>query len=166
MRKRSKDAKDWRATPEKMDERINRLRTAQDCEIFSKNVTALGFPELASRAERRGVELQAATHEVKDATERAAFEAVYAYELALRKHTGNKKSRATGIWNMVRRHGIVETIQRSVNAAPDLGRYTTLKAIGMQDLAFESVVVNHRDEFAASTVEKASARLAEWVGPE
>ena len=67
---------------------------------------------------------------------------------------------------MVRRHGIVETIQRSVNADPDLGRYTTLKAIGMQDLAFESIVVNHRNEFAASTVEKASARLAEWVSPE
>jgi hypothetical protein len=162
MRKRLKDAKDWRASPEKMDERINRLKTAEECAIFSKNVTVRGFPDLAIRAERRGVELRAATHEVKDATEREAFEAVYAYELALVKNTG-KKARATAIWKMIRRLGIVETIQRSVNGDSDSSRYATLKAIGMQDLVFESIVVKHHDDFAQTTVDRAAARLAEWV---
>ena len=161
MSKHSPRMKNWQSTPEKMDERINRLKTMDDCQIFSKNVTALGFHELATRAERRGVELQAATHDVTDQAERCAIEAIYAYELVLRKNKG-KKVRATGIWNMVKRHGIVETIQRSVNGPPDLARFETLKAIGLDDLAFESVVVNHKNRFAPDTVERASTRLAEW----
>lgn len=162
MSKHSTRIKNWHSTPEKMDERINRLKTMDDCQIFSKNVTALGFPELATRAERRGVELQAATHDVKDQTERSAFEAIYAYELVLRKNAG-KKVRATGIWNMVKRHGVVETIQRSINGPPNADHFETLKAIGLDDLAFESIVIKHKNRFAPTTVERASTRLAEWT---
>ena len=162
MRKRPTNGKDWQASPEKNDERINRLKTAGECAIFSKNAAARGFPELANRAERRAVELQAATHEVRNETERAAFEAVYAYERMLTK-TAGKKTRATSIWNIVRRLGIVEAVQRTVNRDPEVERYMTLKATGMDDLAFESVVAKHPAEFAQDTVATANARLAEWV---
>ena len=50
-----------------------------------------------------------------------------------------------------------------MNGDSDSSRYATLKAIGMQDLVFESIVVKHHDDFAQTTVDRAAARLAEWV---
>jgi len=162
MAKESHQVKKWQASPEKMDERINRLRTAEECEIFSRNVTERGYPELAARAQRRAVELQAATHDTQNEAERDALEAVYAYERILSK-AKRKKTRATGTWQMIKRLGIIEAIQRQVNRNAGEADYTALKETGMQDLAFESIVLKHPEAFESETVKRCAARLAEWV---
>lgn len=162
MPKENRQVAKWQASPEKMDERINRLRTAEECEIFSRNVTERGFPELAARARRRAVELQAATHDTRSEAERDALEAVYAYEQILSK-ARRKKTRATGTWQMIRRRGIIEAIQSLVNRNIGEADYTTLKETGMQDLAFESIVLKHPAVFDPETVKRCTARLEEWV---
>ncbi|MGQ0656902.1 MAG: hypothetical protein ACT4NU_02230 [Chromatiales bacterium] len=162
MLKEFERVKKWQASPEKMDERINRLRTAEECEIFSKNVTERGFPELAARAQRRAVELQAATHDAHSEAERDALKAVYAYEQILSK-AKLKKTRATGTWQLVRRLGVIGAIQSLVNRNAGEAHFTTLKETGMQDLAFESIVLKHPEAYIPETVERCAARLGEWT---
>jgi hypothetical protein len=67
-----------------MNELISRLKTPEECEQFAKNVVEK-YPALAGEARRRAVELRAATHGAKNAAEREALQAVYAYEEVLSK---------------------------------------------------------------------------------
>src|SRR5438132_10000558 len=97
-----------------MDERVTRLKTPEECEQFIINVQAR-LPELAQQARRRAVELRAAAHGATRAVEKAALQAVYAYEQTLlRKHNG-KKVGASRTWQMIKRRGILEAVERAVN---------------------------------------------------
>jgi hypothetical protein len=51
---------------------IPRLKTPEDCEQIAINAEKRGKPELALRARRRAVELQAAAHGANTAAEREA----------------------------------------------------------------------------------------------
>ena len=143
-----------------MDYRVERLRTPAECEIFVKNAIAGNRQDLALEARRKAVDMQAATHEARSPVEAEAFAAVYAYEALLTRKNG-KKTRATKTWAVVKSHGIIEAIQRAVSRTPDTTSLGALRELGLDDLAFEALVVRHEASFNEATVQISKARLAE-----
>ena len=142
-----------------MDERIARLKTPEGAEQFAINVEAMGLTELALAARRRAVELRAAAHGAKTDVERECLEAVYAYERA--RTTPRRKFHASRTWQMIERRGIVAAVEQVVSRPDDSMGYEALVKAGMQDKAFEAVVLRHPRVFSAKTVERARARLAQ-----
>jgi len=142
-----------------MDYRIERLRTPAECESFAKNALTRHHPELALQARRRAIDLQVSTHETGSAVEAEGLAAVYAYEALLTRRNG-KKTRATATWQAVRRHGIIEAVQRALNRPPDEPGAVTLRDLGLEDLAFEALVMRHEASFSAAAIEVSKARLA------
>ena len=138
------------------DERVLRLNTPQDCEQFALNV-ADRLPGLAVAARRRGITLQAEAHGAASAPEREALEAVYAYERAL-----SVKTRASRTWPMIRKHGILRTIEKTVDRADDPLGYRLLEQLNLQDLAFEAIVLRHPEAFSEAAVERSRERLEAW----
>jgi hypothetical protein len=65
--------------------------------------------------------------------EREALEAVYAYERVISKKRGKKVS-ASRTWQMIKRHGIIEAMERVVNRDDDATGYVALAEMGMLDL--------------------------------
>jgi hypothetical protein len=119
------------------------------------------LPELAREARRRAVELRAASHGPTGAVEREALAAVYAYERVLSQKRG-KNVRASRTWQMIERRGIIEAVERAVNRDTDAAGYIALAEMGMQDLAFESVVVRHPEMFSEAAVARSAERLQKW----
>lgn len=146
-----------------MDERVSRLETPEDCEQFALNVETR-LPELAQSARRRAVELRADAHNASTAAEREALAAVYAYERVLSEKRG-KKVRASRTWQMIKRHGIIKAVERAVNRPADPIGYTALAEMGMEDLAFESVVLRHPNVFSSEATAKSEERLRALAGP-
>jgi hypothetical protein len=142
-----------------MDYRVERLRTPAECEIFAKNATARNHPELALQARRKAIDLQASTHETGSAVEAEGFAAVYAYEALLTRRNG-KKTRATATWQVVRRYGIIEAVQRAVSRPLDGPATVTLRDLGLEDLAFEALVVRHEASFSDAAIKASKERLA------
>ncbi len=154
----SVEATDAKAPP--ADERVARLETPEECDQFALNVQDR-LPDLARGARRRAVELRAASHGAKTAAEQEALAAVYAYERVLSERRG-RTVRATRTWQMIARHGIIGAVERAVNRPVDPVGYTALAEMGMQDLAFETVVLRHRDLFSPEAVARSSERLRDW----
>ena len=146
------------------DERIAKLRTPKDCETYAINVEKRGKPELARAARRRAVELRALEHNAKSAAEREAFEAVYAYERVLSENK-RKKIKASRTWQMIERRGLIPAVEHIVCQPKETKGYTALIEMGMQDMAFEAVVLRHPDLFSAEAVERSRARLGELINP-
>jgi len=144
-----------------MDERVERLETAEECDQFVINVQKT-FPSLAREARRRGVELRAAAHDARTDAEKEALRAVYAYEEALSSKHG-RRTRASRTWRMIERHGIIEAVERAVNRKRETSGYAVLIEMGMQDFAFEAVVVRHPELFSPEAVAQARARVEEWT---
>jgi len=142
-----------------MDERISKLETPEECEQFAINVQDRQ-PERAKAARRRAVELRAAKHGAKTDVERDAFKAVCAYEYALIKKSG-KTARASRTWPMIKRHGIIPTVEKIVRRKNVTSGYKVLLEMGMPDFAFEAVVCRHRSVFSAEAVKCAEKRLKE-----
>jgi hypothetical protein len=131
-----------------------------ECENFAKNAIALQRSDLALEAQRKAVGLKASTHESASPLEADAFVAVYAYEALLTRKNG-RKTRATATWHAIKRYGIVDAIQRTVNRPTDAESYKALHEMGFGDFAFEALVVRHEASFSADAVRVAKARLAE-----
>ena len=49
---------------------------------------------------------------------------------------------------MIKRHGIINAVERAVNRKQETLGYTTLIEMNMQDFAFEAVVLEIRDRFS------------------
>ena len=146
-----------------MDPKVLRLRSPEDCESFATNVEAK-HPSLAQEARRRAVELRAQSFGAKSEAEREALRAVYAYEEVLSRKNG-KKTRASRTWQMIKRHGIIEAVQRAVCRKEETMGYTALVDVGMQDFAFECVVLRHPDLFSAEAVAISTSRVSAWNEP-
>lgn len=146
-----------------MNPKVLRLRTPEDCESFAKNVAAK-HPPLALEARRRAVELRAQSFGAKSDAEREALQAVYAYEEVLSKRNG-KKTRASRTWQMINAHGIIEAVQRAVCRKEETMGYTALLEVGMQDFAFECVVLRHPTLFSPEAIQISSSRIAAWNSP-
>jgi hypothetical protein len=140
-----------------MDERITKLKTPEDCEQFAINVETRGKPELALLARRRAIQLQAEMHGAKTAVENEAYQAVIAYERAMSKR--GRKFHASRTWQMIKRHGIIKAVERVVSRKAESVGYTVLVEIGLQDMAFEAVVLRHPNVFSAEAVEQSKQRL-------
>lgn len=141
-----------------MDPRVAKLKTPSECEIFAKNARDRGEPALADLARRRAVELRAGSHKAASEVERECLQAVYAYEEVLSAQRGRRQS-ASRTWQMIRRHGILPAVERVVTRRTETSGYTALIKMGLKDLAFESVVLRHREHFSAEAVACSDVRL-------
>lgn len=145
-----------------MDERIKRLDTVKKCENFAKNAAERDRPDLAQEALQRAVELRAEKHKATTAAEREALQAIYAYEELLTKKNG-RRTRATRTWQMIDRHGIVEAVERAVNRSVEPQGYTMLKEMGLEEYAFEAVILRHPEAFSEKALNVSRERLSEWA---
>ncbi|EQD69645.1 hypothetical protein B1A_06793 [mine drainage metagenome] len=144
-----------------MDEMIAKLKTPGECAIFEKNVTERGRPDLAVAARKRALELQAQRYGASSDVERKCLEAIYAYEQILSAKNG-KKTRANRTWQMIKRHGILGAVERAVNRESETMGYTALREMGLEDYAFEAVVVRYPTLFTVEAVERSQERINGW----
>ena len=146
-----------------MDKRIQRLDTLKKCENFAKNATERGRPDLANEARQRAVEIRAEEHNAQSAAEKEALQAVYAYEDLLTRKNG-RNTRASRTWQMIDRHGIIEAVERAVKRDVAPQGYTMLVEMGLEEHAFEAVILRHPEVFSDEAVDVSRKRLAEWSG--
>lgn len=144
-----------------MDARIQRLDTPNKCEIFARNATNHGRPDLAREANQRAVELRAEEHNAETTAEIEALQAVYAYEELLTKKNG-RRTRANRTWQMIDRHGIIESVERAVKRSTAPQGYTLLADMGLEEYAFEAVILRHPEVFSDEAIRVSKERLAEW----
>lgn len=142
-----------------MNELIAKLKTPEECVVFEKNVLDRGRPDLALEARKRAVELHAIQHGAATEVERECLEAVFAYEQVLSAKNG-KKTRASRTWPMIERHGIIGAVERAVDRKVDTAGYTALVGMGLQDYAFESVILRHPQSFSQDAVARSQERIA------
>ena len=148
-----------------MDERVTNLKTPEHCEIFAKNARARDRADLADEARMWSIQLRAADYGAESPTEIEALEAVHAYEETLPRKN-NKRVRATRIWQMIRRHGIIEAVEREMNRAPETQVYPALLEMGLEKFAFEAVILRHPDVFSEAAAQKSEERSSEWPSSE
>lgn len=141
-----------------MDELIAKLKTPEECIVFEKNVTERGRPDLALAARKRAVELRALQHGATTDVERECLEAVFAYEQVLSEKNG-KKTRASRTWPMIERHGIIEAVERAVNRKDETMGYTALLKMGLENYAFEAVILRHPNSFSSDVVQRSQERV-------
>lgn len=141
-----------------MDPRVAKLRSPADCESFAANARARGAHELAEEARKRAIQLRAESHGATGAIERECLEAVYAYEEILSARRG-KRQRATRTWQMIDRHGILPAVERVVTRRDESSGYTSLAEAGLQEFAFEAVILRHPESFSAEAVARSRERL-------
>lgn len=146
-----------------MDERVAKLKTPEDCAVFAKNVTERGRPDLALAARKRAVQLRAESFGATSEVERECIEAVYAYEEVLSAKAGRRQS-ASRTWPMIKRHGVIEAVERVVKRKADAAGYTALVEMGLEELAFEAVVLRHSSSFSAEAVARSRERMGEQSG--
>jgi hypothetical protein len=143
------------------DDRVSRLKNPEECAAFERNAVRLNEPELASSARRRAVELRALQHGAKTQAERECLEAVYAYEEVLSAKNG-RTTRATRTWQMIDRRGIIGAVERAVNRPEETVGYTALKEKGLEQYAFEAVIIRHPSLFSADAIRRSEERVASW----
>ena len=146
-----------------MDDRIRRLDTVKKCENFARNAAERGRPDLAKESRQRAVELRAEEHGAESVAEKEALQAVYAYEDLLTSKNG-RTTRASRTWQMINRHGIIEAVERAVKRDAVTQGYTTLVEMGLEEHAFEAVILRHPEVFSQEAVNISRKRLAEWSG--
>ncbi|MCT6699995.1 hypothetical protein [Rheinheimera sp. 4Y26] len=146
-----------------MTDHIAKLKTPKDCAVFEINATERGRPDLALAARKRAVELRAIEHGATTDVERECLEAVFAYEQVLSAKNG-KKTRASRTWPMIERHGILEAVERAVNRKEETVGYTALVEMGLEDYAFEAVILRHPSYFSASAVQRSQERINQHNG--
>ena len=144
-----------------MDERVKRLDTPEKCEIFARNATKKGREDLALEAKQRAVELRAESYGAKSQAEKEALQAIYAYEEVLTKKNG-RRTRANRTWQMIKRHGVIESVERAVNRPTETQGYTALAELGLQDYAFEAVILRYPELFSEAAIKISRERLAAW----
>ena len=64
---------------------------------------------------------------------------------------------------MITRHGILGAVERAVNhVARTAGYHFALLDMGLQDYAFEAVLVRHPELFSPDTVQRSRKRVEKW----
>lgn len=144
-----------------MDKRIENLNTPEKCAIFARNAIERDRPDLAEQAIKHAVELRADSLGAESEAEREALQAVFAYEEVLAKKNG-KKTHASRTWQMIDRHGIIKAVERAVNRNTETQGYTALVEMGLEEYAFEAVILRHPGVFSKEAVLRSSTRLKNW----
>lgn len=140
------------------DDRIAKLKTAQECGILAKNALARGRPDLALAAKKRAVQIRAETYGASSDVERECIEAVFAYEEVLSARAGRRQA-ASRTWPMIERHGIIEAVERVVKRKDDALGYTALVEMGLGEHAFEAVILRYPSAFSTEAVDRSKERL-------
>jgi hypothetical protein len=130
-----------------MHELVLRIKEPELCYVFARNATRRGHPELALQAYRRAVDLRAENHETESDVELSAVRAIYAYEEALSFNKG-KRTRATGTWQLVNRHGVLSALLKRMNSRDCDEVLPILKDLGMEDYSFSAVRDAYPDVFS------------------
>ncbi len=141
-----------------MDNLVAKLRTPEECLQFEKNALLRNRPDLAKDARRRAIELRAEKYGAKSDAERECLEAIYAYERVLTERNG-RTTRASRTWQMIKRHGIIQAVERAVNRPVETVGYTALLEMGLEDYAFEAVILRHPEHFSKESVEHSRERI-------
>jgi hypothetical protein len=63
---------------------------------------------------------------------------------------------------MIKRHGILNAAERAVNRDQETAGYKALIEMGLQEFAFEAVILRHPDLFSPDVVAISKLRLQEW----
>lgn len=129
-----------------MHELVERIKEPELCYVFARNATKRGHPELALQAYRRAVDLRAEQYQTESEAEFAAVRAIYAYEEAL-SHGKGKRTRATGTWQMVNRHGLLAAVHKRIEGRGGDNVDSILKELGMEDYSFAAVAKAHPEDF-------------------
>ena len=145
-----------------MDERVKKINSPKKCEIFAKNCIDRGRQDLAAQARQRAVQLRAEAYGAKSDAEKEALEAIYAYEEVLSKRNG-KRTRANRTWQMIGRHGIIGAVERAVNRPAETAGYKALVEMGLENFAFETVIVRYPDLFSDEALQISRERITQWV---
>ena len=146
-----------------MDERVAKLKSPEECAVFAKNVTERGRPDLALAAKKRAVQLRAESFGATSDVERECIEAVYAYEEVLSAKRGRRQP-ASRTWPMIKEHGVIEAVERVVKRKDDALGYTALVEMGLEEYAFEAVILRHPSAFTAEAVARSKERLGKSHG--
>jgi hypothetical protein len=144
-----------------VDEMLDKMDTPERCEGFAQNAERRGEHDRAQLARVKGVQLNARRQGAKNEVEQACWEAVLAYEQILKKKHGRAQP-ASYTRRMIQKRGIIAAVERTVLKKDVTVGYRALLAEGMQDMAFEAVVLRFPDAFSPAAVEQSRARLAEW----
>jgi len=144
-----------------MDERVLRLKTPEDCERFAKNAIERGRPDLAQEAKEKSVQLKAEKYGATTQVERECVAAVYAYEEVLSAKNG-KKTKASRTWQMIKKYGVLPAVELAVNRTQETMGYTALLEMGLEDYAFEAVVVKYPEFFSEEAVLRSADRIQNW----
>ena len=144
-----------------MDDRVKKIDTPEKCEVFAKNCIERGREDLAQEAKERAVQLRAEAYDAETEAEREALEAVYAYEEVLSIKNG-KKTRAGRTWQMITRHGNIGAVVRVVNRPTETQGDSALVGLGLEDYAFENVILRYPDLFSTQAVHISRERIAHW----
>src|SRR5688500_2429175 len=131
-----------------MDTEIPSFETPDSYEQFASNVEERS-PERARAARKRAIELRAELYGAQTQVEREAVEAIFAYERMLWMKHG-KKVKANYTWRSVKDHGVLGAVERAVKK--ETPGYRLLVENGLEDKAFEAVILRHRDAFSAEAV--------------
>lgn len=107
------------------------------------------------------MELRALAYGATSAAEKECLEAVYAYEEILSDKHG-KRVRASRTWQMIERRGIIAAIEHAVDRPDGTAGFTALKEVGLDNYAFEAVILRHPELFSDSAVERSRARMAQF----
>jgi hypothetical protein len=62
---------------------------------------------------------------------------------------------------MIKNRGIIQAIEHIVKPPSESIGYTALVEMGMQDMAFEAVVLRYPERFSAQAVERSKERMNE-----
>ena len=132
-----------------MHDLVTRIKEPKLCYVFARNATRKGHPELALQALRHAVHLRAQEHEPEDEVELAALRSIYAYEEAL-SHIKGKRTRATGTWQLVNRHGLIAAVHKRLEARNNPQLEPALRELGLEDYSFEAVRETYPEAFAGA----------------
>lgn len=124
-----------------MDDRVKRLKTPEECEVFAYNATERGHPELVTEARQRAIELLAAAFGATSDAERECLEAIYAYEEILFSKHG-KRVKASRTWKMIKRRRILAAIEQAVDRLEGTAAFNALKQVGLALRSLEQQVFN------------------------
>lgn len=143
-----------------MNERVQKLRTPKDCEVFARNATKMGEHMLAREATRRAIALRAASYGATSDAERECLEAIYAYEeILFRKH--GRRVRANRTRKVIRERGILAAIEHVVDRPDGTAGFTALEQVGLENFAFEAVILRHAQLFSESAVQRSRERMGQ-----
>jgi hypothetical protein len=144
-----------------MDDRVKKLATPKQCEIFGKNARINGREDLARQAQMQAITLRAKEHNASTEAEKEALQAVYAYEEQLARKNG-RKTRASRTWQMIKRHGIIEAVERAVKRSTETQGYSLLMEMGLEEYAFEAVILRYPGVFSEEAVRISKSRMTEF----